>query len=217
MVRAGSGLLCAIIGMLFAGSVFFPSDVKIRLPAILNGGLPVSILIAPETGNITYHRREGYVYRGDTVVFIENTNEKTVPVLSDVSGFFEVNPLIEMKRHIHRNDTIGFIWSIDQDTVVCMIRLTAIQGKDVRVGNKVRVVIDDYPVELYGMYETHIHFLSHYNATFHAYAELPINMITTTGQHLDIRGYNHATVEIVTKEKTVFHRLINPFKGIVKK
>ena len=216
MVRIGSGLLLAIIVILVSGSVFFPSDVKIQLPAILDGGLPLSMIIAPATGNMKHYPHEGLVNRGDTLLFIENTNEELVPVFADFSGFFEVNPLIEMKRHIHENDTVGFIWPADQDTVVCKIRLTAAQGKEVRVGNKVRIAIDDYPVEQYGVFETTIHSISHFNATFHAFAELPVNMITTTQQHLDIRGYNQATVVIITKEKTVFYRLINPFKGLIK-
>ena len=217
LVRAGSGTLFSVIALLIAGSVFFPSNTSIRVPAILDGGMPLSVAIAPATGNIRSHHSENYINEGDTVLFIENMHGESVVVCADVSGFLEVNPLMEMKRHIYESDTIAFIWPADQDTVACIMRLTSYQGKDVRVGSEVRIVIDDYPVEQYGAFESTIKYISHFNAEFHAYAELPIDMITTTHQHLNIRGDIPATVEIVTDEKTVFHRMVNPFRGLIKK
>jgi len=217
MLRAGSGLLFTLIVMLIAGSAFFPSEIKIKIPAMLDGGLPDMIATSPESGNIMYHRSEGNINLGDTVIVFESINGKIITVLADVSGYLEVNPLIEIKRHIHENDTIGFIWPVNQDTISCIIRLTSGLGKEVKKGNRVRVAIDDYPTDQYGVYETTIKYTSHYKASYHVYANLPLHMITTTGHYLYIRGYNHATVEIITHEKTIFHRLINPFKGLVKK
>jgi len=217
MIRIGSGLLFTIILVLVIGSAFFPSDIKIKVPALLNGGLPDIIEIAPETGNIIYHRGDRIINKGDTLALIENIEGIIIPVFADISGFFEENPLISIKRHVHECDTIGLIWPVNQDTVACIIRLTSGLGKEVRLGSRVRVSVNDYPVEQYGVYETTIKYISHYNASYHAYANLPINMITSTGHSLNIRGYNHATAEIVTHEKTVFHRLINPFRGLIKK
>ena len=217
MVRVGSGMLLIIIVILVVGSTFFPSDIKIEAPAILDGGLPDIVVIAPETGDVTYHRGEGNINQGDTLILIRNIHGEVIFVHAGDSGFLEMNPLIEIKRHIHENDTIGFIWPSARDTVACIIRLTSGIGKEVKIGNRVRVAINDYPAEQYGVYETTIEYISHYNASYHAYAHLPIHMITSTGHNLNIRGYNQATVEIITQEKTVFHRLINPFKGLIKK
>jgi hypothetical protein len=217
MVRMGSGVLFVVIVLLFVSSAFFPSHIKIQLPAVLDGGLPFSVTIAPETGNIVYHHSEDNINQGDTILLIEKIDGENIPIIAEISGLLELNHLFLIHRRIEEKDTIAMIWPAERDTTVCIIRLTSERGKDVSIGHKVRIVVDDYPVEQYGKFETTVYYISHFHNEFHALAAVPFDMITTTGQYLELRGINHATVEIITDEKTVFHRLINPFRGLVKK
>ena len=218
MVRVGSGSLLIIIIFLIAGSTLFPSIDRVHTRVILDGVMPLWVATAPETGDIekALPFGESFINEGDTMAFLYLYENRTLPIIAEYSGILESNPLFYIKHHIEARDTIAFIWPAERDTVACIVNLTYNDGKHVRVGNKVRIVLDDYPVEEYGMFETTIKFIGHFNNDYVAYASLPEDMLTTNQQFLNLRGKNYASVEIITNEQTLFNRLLNPFKGLIK-
>jgi len=216
MVRAGSGTLLLIFVLLISGSALFPSEDKVQVRAELNGIKPLSVITASQTGSIEKLHNESYIHHGDTLLSIVS-NEETLPLIAEFSGILDLNPMFQIKNYIKAKDTIAFIWPSDRDTITCIIGLSNRLGKDVRVGNKVRIVVDDFPVEQYGIFNSTVHFISFFNNEFQIFANLPFDMITSNGHFLNVKGLHYATVDIIIDEKTVFHRLVNPFRGLVKK
>jgi hypothetical protein len=216
MVRMGSEILFSVIIGLFLGSAFFTYQDTILSQAILQGGSPPSTLIASQNGKIIQSGESGPVKYGDTIMWMEVSSEQ-LPVKATASGFLEINPVIDLQKNLRENDTIGRIW--ESVPSVCVIRLTPEQVKHVQKGNKIRLHFDRYPSEQYGTVETEIKAISQFSSgkDFEVLAELPYPTVTSDQVELTIYGCLYASAEIITGEKSLFHRLINPFRGLTKR
>jgi hypothetical protein len=215
LVRVGSGFVFSVIIGLFLGSAFFTYRDTIYSQAVLQGGSPPAILTASQNGKIIQWVESGPVNCGDTVMWIEVPDER-LPVKATVSGFLEINPVIDMQKKLRKNDTIGRIW--ESVPSVCVIRLTPEQVKHVQKGNKILLHFDRYPSGQYGTVETEIKAISNFNSgkDFEILAELPHPVITSDQIELTLHGNLYASAEIITHEKSLFHRLLNPFRGLTK-
>jgi hypothetical protein len=216
MVRTGSGILLLVITGLFLGSAFFTYRDTIHSQAVLQGGSPPATLIASQNGKIIQPGESGPVNYGDTVMWMEVSGER-LPVKATASGFLEINPVIDIQKNLQKNDTIGRIW--ESVPSVCVIRLAPEQVKHVQKGNKILLHFDRYPSEQYGTVETEVKAISNFSSgkDFEVLAELPPHVITSGQVELTLYGCLYASAEIITDEKSLFNRLINPFRGLTKK
>jgi hypothetical protein len=138
--------------------------------------------------------------------------------MAESSGFLEFNPLMNIRQYVQKSDTVAMIWGEKVGSVAGIIRLSPDQGKNVKEGNRLLLHLNKYPSEQYGVVESHVKTISHFNTDrdIQIIAELP-SVATTSNLHkILIRGNIHASAEIITGEKTIFDRLINPFRGLMK-
>ncbi|MCL2073700.1 MAG: hypothetical protein FWH18_07255 [Marinilabiliaceae bacterium] len=221
LLRAGSGILLFVIAGLLVGSIFFTYPDIVQAPAVLRGELPLATLTVSESGQITnvYKDCGNYVRLGDTLFVIEKQDKSTVAVIAENFGILETSPLIIENYIVQKNDTIALIWGDTGEFTICIIHLSPENGKNVRAGNKLRLHIDKYPSERYGTVESLVKSVSRFNTgkDLIIIAELPLNIVTTTQFEFTARGNIYASAEIITGEKTMFNRLVNPFRGLINK
>jgi hypothetical protein len=220
MLRVGSGILLLVIVGLFAGSHFITYPDIEKASAVLQGNFPLSIQTSPETGKISqiFHISNDLVETGDTLFCVENNFGQIFAVLAESSGIVELNPLSTVLNFVQKNDTIAVIWEKETASVACIIQLSPEQGKNVKEGNKIRLHIDKYPSEQYGTVDTYIVSVSHFNSgkDNQVIAVLSGKIITSNHQEIIVKGKNYASEEIKTGKKTLFNRLINPFRSLIK-
>lgn len=220
MLRVGSGLLLTVFVGLFVASVFFNYPDVVQAPGVLVGEQPLSTQTAPEKGRIIeiYKNTGTYVNMGDTLLSIEQSDHQKIPVIAETTGLLELNPLISVKYAVQKEEVISFIWSEDVGHVACIVQLSPEQGKNVKEGNKLRMHLDKYPSDKYGTVESKIKSISHFNTgrEIQIIAELPESIKTSTQFEFTPRGNIYASCEIITGEKSIFHRLINPFRSLAK-
>jgi len=221
MVRVGSGILLLVILGLFMGSLFITLPDMVKVHASLQGEFPLSTQTSPETGRLVkiFRHVDNLVEKGDTILCVENKFCEIIAVLSEDSGILELNPLLNVINFIQKNDTVAIIWRKETESIACIVLLSPEQGKNVKEGNKIRLNVDKYPSEQYGTIESYITSISNFSSgrEIQAIAVLPSKIITSHQHEITLKGKNYASAEIITDEKTLFNRLINPFRGLIKK
>jgi hypothetical protein len=220
MIRVGSGILLFVILGLFIGSRFIIYPDMLQATALIKGDLPLSIQTSPETGRVVhiFQSVNDHIEPGDTLLCIEKyTGEKFV-IIAMVSGLLEINPLLNIKHYVQKSDTVAIIWGKKTESIACIIRLSPEQGKSVKEGNKLFLHLYKYPSKQYGVIESHVKSVSYFNSEkdIQVIAELPGKIITSNQHEIFIKGNNYASAEIITGEKTIFNRLVNPFRGLIK-
>lgn len=221
MVRVGSGMLLVVMLGLLIGSRFITYPDMVKVPALLYGDLPLSIETSPETGKVrhVFQYDNGQIEPGDSLFSVEKYSGEIITVVSRFSGFVEFNPLLEIKHNVQKNDTVAIIWGKKAESVACIVSLSPNRAGNVREGNKIVIHLEKYPSEQYGVIESHVKKISRFNTEkdIQVMAELSGEIKTSYQKEIFIRGNNYATVEIITGEKTLFNRLVNPFRGLVEK
>lgn len=220
ILRIGSGLLLTIFVGLLLGSIFFTYPDVVQAPGLLLGEPPISTLTAPEKGRIKEICKSSgiHVNIGDTLLSIVGFDKRSIAVVAKSSGLLEISPLVANEHTVKKNDTIALIWSDDVGSVSCVVELSPEQGKNVKAGNKLRLHIDKYPSDKYGTVESQIKSISNFNTgkNIQAIAELPESIVTTNQFEFSPRGNIYASCDIITGEKSIFNRLVNPFRGLLK-
>ena len=225
MVRAGSGVLLVVVLCLFIGARFISYPDIVEASAYLYGDFPHAILTVPESGRVVHFFSSptpstypSVINDGDTVLQIEKNDGEKISILSDTFGFLELDPILNVKTYVQKNDTIAIIWGKGSESVACIVRISPEQAKNVKEGNRVRLHLDKYPSEKYGIVEAKVISISSFNTQrdIRVIAELPRKIKTTNLQEIFIMGNIYGTAEIITGEKTMFDRLVNPFRGLAK-
>ncbi|MDR2057979.1 MAG: efflux RND transporter periplasmic adaptor subunit [Dysgonamonadaceae bacterium] len=222
IVAVGSGIILILILGLFVGSFFISYPIIIQERAVIQGEIPLTTLTSLESGKIIniYSFSNNIIYQGDTVIQIEKLRTKEIiPIIADVDGIIDFNPLIRIKQVVQPNDTIGHIWDKTPLAGICIIDLSREQMKQVQTGNKIRLHFDAYPSEKFGTVDTYIQSISTFNTKNQPQiiTMLDDSLITSNQYTITVRGNLYASVEIITEEQSLFNRLINPFRGLMKK
>lgn len=213
MLRVGGGILLIIILFLLIGSNFFYYPDIIRLPVEIKGEEPQAVIIADSEGIIQNWKFDGNVVEKDTLLqFVRN--DELYSIYAPVSGHFEINPVVEIRKVVHKQDTIGVIWSMNSAPAICSISINPEEFKKIRIGNKIRIHMDRYPSEQYGSIETSVKAVNYYNSgkELIILAELPSTVVSTSNFHFYLRGNLYGIAEIITNEKSLLDRLINPLR-----
>jgi hypothetical protein len=215
-VAVGSGLIFLLMLILLAASLAIYTPSIIRTEAAIHGQMPLAVLTASQEGRLLFTneiRAGQIVQQGDTILRIaKNANEKAIPLLAPATGIFEVNPLARIRGNVSQNDTIGYIQNKKNIPVVCSLQLPDTEVQNVRTGQPIRIFIDDCNSKNFIEAEiTEISGMATTNRT------QIIAVLTDKHLHENtIRGVIHVSAEITTGRQSLFHQLINPFRGLKK-
>jgi hypothetical protein len=216
-VAVGSGLILLLMLILLAASLAVSTPSIIRTEAAIHGQMPLAVLTASQEGHLIFinkiHAGQQIVQQGDTILLIaKDANEDTVPLLAPVTGIFKVNPLARIRENVSQYDTVGYIQSIKNIPVVCSLQLPDTDARNVRTGQPIRIFMDDGNSKNFIEAEiTEISSMATTNRT------QIIAVLTDKHLHENlIRGVIHASAEITTGRQSLFHQLINPFRGLKK-
>jgi hypothetical protein len=217
-IAVGSGLILLLMLILLAASLAVYTPSIIHAEAAIHGQMPLAVLTASQEGHLIFtnkiHAGQQIVQQGDTILLIakDANGEDAIPLLAPATGIFEVNPLARIRKNVSQNDTVGYIRNIKNIPVVCSLQLPDTDARNVRTGQPIRIFMDDGNSRNFIEAEiTEISSMATTNRT------QIIAVLTDKHLHENlIRGVIHASAEITTGRQSLFHQLINPFRGLKK-
>ena len=212
MVSIGSGTILSIMIILLSCSLFFSYPDVVHTTVVVHGDELLTVITAPESGELDLHHFSGdKVTKNDTVLEISNIFSGICStVVTTKSGVVEIDPIIAMKKRVQQNDTIGFIWDCKPTTSFCSVLLLPQQMKGIKVGNKLKITINQ-PTNT-RIIETKIESIVNSRA---GNKTLIIALLPNELREMELRGELNAPATIIIGEKTVFQRLINPFRSLI--
>lgn len=214
-ITVGSGLIFVLLLILFAASLVVYTPFVIRMNAVIHGQIPLAVLTAGQTGKLLFSSdeipAEHIVRQGDTLFQIKkDALEDCLSVVAPVTGIFEMNPLARIRKNVHQYDTLGYIWSEKAMPVVCTLQLPDTDAQNVRIGQVIRIFMDTCDSKKFIEAE-----ISEKSGMATTNQTQIIAVPTDKSLHENtIRGIIHVSVEITTGKQSLFHQLINPFRGL---
>jgi len=214
-IAMGSGIILILLITLLTGSLFVYYPDTIRTNATVYGQTPVAIITSPESGRITGKSElssRQTAQKDETILYVENsTTGETFPVVIPMTGILEIKPLVRIRKNVFRNDTIGYIWAEKSAPVVCIFHLTNTVAGNVQPGQKIRVFMDSEDAKSFIEAE-----ISEKSNSEIANKTQFIALLPTQQEGEDLRGAINVSTEIIVGKKSLFHQLINPFRGLKK-
>jgi hypothetical protein len=213
-IAVSSGIILVILLVLLGGSALVVTPDIMKTNAVIYGNDPVAVLTAPESGQIVqgegYDFSEREVERGETLLHIRNAIGESIPVTAISSGALEFNPLVRIRGSVYRGDTVGYIWDKDTAPVACVIYLSRAEARNVESGNKIRLYLE--PDDSDSVIETEV------REKFELLTGNQMQIISVLPERnlpvKKIRGTVKISADIVVGRKSLFNRMINPFRGL---
>ena len=222
IVKIGSGITLIIFILFLIGSYYFSFSDVIKAPAVISSNKASMFLIAPVSGKLV-KKIESDIFKvnpGDTIAAIESLtlDSKSYYLISNLKGNAEMNPLWSVQSNVIINDTLGIIWEKNPSRHICLIHLRSNQIGSIKIGNKINIHLDRFPSEEYGILVSKVRNITNFknDKDYVILADLPGNLYTSKGKPLIALGKLTGTANIIVNEKSVFERLINPFRGLSK-
>lgn len=223
IIRIGSSIILILFSMLIIGSFFFKFSDVIKVPVVITDNNVYSYLVSPSPGKIVKRIAQDKlaVNKGDTIFVIENftTGNGFYYLISNLKGKVEMNPLWSIQSVVSINDTLGIIY---EETLAQYFGITHLQSSQVgniKVGNKVTINLDRFPANDYGVIDSRIRSISNFknDNDYTILIDMPKHLYSSKGILLSTQGKLTGTADIIVNEKTVFERLLNPFRGLLSK
>ncbi len=150
--------------------------------------------------------------------------EKNFLLVSPTSGVVAITKYWQKNQNITAGETMMTVVPDGVSSYFGKLSLSQRGAGKVKEGQKVNIKLDDYPHMEFGFIQVSLSGISllPYNdaALGNVYVlevQLPDSLVTQYGTHIPYRPEMTGTAEIITDDMSVFDRLVNPIKAVVKR
>jgi multidrug resistance efflux pump len=147
------------------------------------------------------------------------TWEQTYLLKAPIDGTVSLFSFWTVNQNIRQGDEVLSVVPIEKQEMIAKLTLPLQNSGKLKVGQKVNIKLNNYQFQEYGMLKGKVKAISDVPQK-NAYAievALPNELTTTYNKHLDYKEEMQGVADIITEDLSVFERVFQQFRKILKK